>query len=116
MLKIERFIFFTFIFIIGCYNNPTPTSEIIGADISDLRYLKYDCQALYDEIIFLENRERDLVIAQDERIKLSDGQQFWSSGIGNGDGIEASELNNVRGENNAVERVFKNKGCTINTD
>ncbi len=37
-----------------------------------------------------------------------------TDGIGKGDGIEASELNNVRGEIKAARKVFENKKCTTN--
>ena len=40
-------------------------------------------------------------------------QYGWTNGIGLGDGIVASELNNVRGEKKAARRVFETKGCTI---
>ena len=104
---------FILVFIFGCYNAPTSPSEIEGAHISGLRYEQYDCQKLNDEIKFLENREKELVIAQQKRIKESDDQEFWTEGIGMGDGIVASELNNVRGEKKAARRVFETKGCAI---
>ena len=78
-----------------------------------MHYEQYDCQTLNDEIKFLENREKELVIAQEERIKESDDQEFWTEGIGMGDGIVASELNNVRGEKKAARKVFETKGCVI---
>jgi len=101
------------VFIFGCYNAPTPPSEIEGAHISGLHYEKYDCESLVDEIKFLEKREKELVIAQDKRIKESDDQEFWTEGIGKGDGIVASELNNVRGKKEAARKVFENNGCAI---
>ena len=65
------------------------------------------------EIKFLEKREKELVIAQEERIKESEKQMGWTEGIGKGDGIVASELNNVRGKKEAARKVFEKKGCTI---
>ena len=109
----QAVLFFITVFIIGCYNAPTPPSEIEGAHISGLHYEQYDCQTLNDEIKFLEKREQELVIAQEERIKESDDQEFWTEGIGKGDGIVASELNNVRGKKEAARKVFENKGCAI---
>ena len=102
------------VFIFGCYNAPTPPSEIEGTHISGLHYEKYDCQTLNDEIKFLEKREKELVIAQEERIKESNSQHWGTEGIGKGDGIEASELNNVRGKIKAARKVFENKKCTTN--
>ena len=98
---------------IGCYNNPTPPSEITGAQISGLQYERFDCDTLNDEIIFLENRERELILAQENRIKESELQQWWTEGSGTGDGIEASELNRVKGEIKAARRVFENKECNV---
>ena len=43
------------VFIFGCYNAPTPPSEIEGAHISGLHYEKYDCESLVDEIKFLKS-------------------------------------------------------------
>jgi hypothetical protein len=111
--KHQVILFFITVFIFGCYNAPTPPSEIEGAHISGLYYEKYDCETLNDEIKFLEKREKELVIAQEERIKESEDQQWWTEGIGMGDGIEASELHRVRGEIKAARKVFENKGCTI---
>ena len=102
-----------FIFIIGCYNNPPPPSEIIGARISALQYERFGCQALNDEIDFLEKRKQELTTAQLARIKESEFQQWWTEGSGTGDGIEASELNRVKGEIKAARRVFENKGCNV---
>ena len=107
--KEQAILFFIFVFITGCNNSPTPPSEIVGAHISGLHYEKYDCQTLQDEINFLERRVNELVIAQETRIRASEEQQWWSEGIGQGDGIEASELNNVRGEKEAARKVFENK-------
>ena len=111
--KHQAILFFIFVFIAGCHNAPTPPSEIEGAHISVLHYEKYDCESILDEIKFLEKREKELVIAQKERIKESEKQLGWTEGIGKGDGIVASELNNVRGEKQAARKVFENKGCTI---
>ena len=54
-----------------------------------------------------------MVIAQEKRIKESESQKWATEGIGKGDGIEASELNNVRGKIKAARRVFENKECNI---
>ena len=37
--------------------------------------------------------------------------RWWTEGSGTGDGIEASELNRVKGEIKAARRVFENKEC-----
>ena len=52
--KRQAILFFSLIFISGCYNAPTPPSEIEGALISGLHYEKYDCESIDDEIFFTE--------------------------------------------------------------
>ena len=42
--------------------------------------------------------------------KTSETQAFWY-GYGQGDGIEASELANVRGEREAVRTAMETKAC-----
>ena len=109
----KRLSLILFIVFIGCYNNPTPPSEITGAQISGLQYERFDCETLNDEIIFLENRERELILAQENRIKESNRQQSWANGMGKGDGIEASELHRVKGEKLAALIVFQSKECNV---
>ena len=109
LIKLHPFLLF--IFITGCYNSPTPPSEITGAQISGLQYQQFDCETLNDEINFLENRERELILAQENRIKDSELQQWWTEGSGTGDGIEASELHRIKGEVAAARRVLNNKQC-----
>jgi len=58
----------------------------------------------------LARRENQLVAAQNQRIKTSETQAFWY-GYGQGDGIEASELANVRGEREAVRNAMDTKVC-----
>ncbi|WP_239877750.1 hypothetical protein [Laribacter hongkongensis] len=94
----------------ACMNMPTPTSQITGSYVSGLRYENFDCAKLVSEIDSLARRENQLVIAQEQRIKSSNVQAFWL-GYGHGDGIEASELANVRGEKEAVRKAVAAKNC-----
>ena len=94
----------------GCMNMPTPASQITGSYTSGLRYENYDCTRLRIESDSLARRENQLVIAQEQRLKTSQGQAFWW-GFGQGDGIEASELANVRGEKEAVRKAMESKAC-----
>ena len=55
-------------------------------------------------------KKNQLVIAQEQRYKTSKTQAFWW-GFGQGDGVEASELANVRGEKEAVRKAMQVKGC-----
>jgi len=94
----------------GCMNMPTPTSQITGSYTSGLKYENFDCSRLSAELDSLARRENQLVIAQEQRIKTSQTQAFWW-GVGQGDGIEASELANVRGEKEAVRNAIEGEGC-----
>lgn len=95
---------------IGCMNMPTQASQITGTYVSTAKYEHFDCTRLTAELDSLSRRESQLVAAQKQRRKTSEVQAFWW-GFGQGDGIEASELANVRGEIEAVRKVMGIKGC-----
>lgn len=94
----------------GCMNMPTPTTQITGSYVSPLKYESTSCDALVAEISALARRENQLVAAQNQRIKTSETQAFWY-GVGQGDGVEAAELANVRGEREAVTTAMDKKKC-----
>lgn len=94
----------------GCMNMPTPPAQISGAYVSPLKYEDFECSRLPAELASLSRRENQLVTAQSQRIKTSETQAFWY-GYGQGDGIEASELANVRGEREAVRNAMETKAC-----
>lgn len=94
----------------GCMNMPTPTAQITGSYNSGIRYDSFDCSRLSVELDSLARRENQLVVAQEQRIKTSQMQAFWW-GFGQGDGIEASELANVRGEKQALQNAIAVKRC-----
>jgi hypothetical protein len=98
------------VFLAGCMNMPTPTSQITGSYTSGLKYENFDCARLSTELDSLARRENQLVIAQEQRIKTSQIQAFWW-GYGQGDGIEASELANVRGEKESIRNAVEAMGC-----
>lgn len=89
---------------------PTSPAQITGAYVSPLKYEGFDCSKLSAELSSLSRRENQLVTAQNQRIKTSETQAFWY-GYGQGDGIEASELANVRGEREAVRTAMETKSC-----
>lgn len=94
----------------GCMNLATKPAEITGSYTSDVKYQSYTCEQLGVEVNSLARREDQLAIAQQQRRKSGKVQAFWL-GYGTGDGIEASELANVRGEKEAVRRSMDKKGC-----
>ena len=109
MLYLASMVFLP-MFVAGCTNMPTAPSQITGSYTSGLEYEKYDCSLLAKELSALARRENQLVIAQEQRIKTSQTQAFWF-GYGQGDGIEASELANVKGEKEAVRKAMSIKDC-----
>ena len=96
--------------LVGCVNMPTAPAEISGSYTSDLKYAEYNCLQLASETNSLARRENQLVIAQEQRVKTSQMQAFWY-GFGQGDGIVASELANVRGTKEAVRSAMDKKIC-----
>ena len=102
---------FGFAILLGsCLNMPTPASQITGSYTSGLNYEQFNCTKLSAEEDSLARRENQLAIAQEQRIKTSQTQAFWW-GFGQGDGIEASELANIRGEKEAVRKALASKEC-----
>ena len=109
----KLFIIGSSLILTSCMNMPTPPAQITGAYTSGLKYENYSCSQLANEINSLARRENQLVIAQEQRIKTSTTQAIWL-GYGQGDGIEASELANVKGEKEAVRLAIENKSCILN--
>lgn len=97
----------------GCMNLATKPSEITGSYTSDVKYQDFTCAQLGIEVNSLARREDQLNTAQEQRRKSGKVQAFWL-GYGTGDGIEASELANVRGEKEAVRRSMDKKSCDAN--
>ncbi len=94
----------------SCMNLATKPSEITGSYTSELKYQGYNCDQLGIEVNSLARRENQLVTAQEQRRKSGKVQAFWL-GYGTGDGIEAAELANVRGEKEAVRRAMDVRAC-----
>jgi hypothetical protein len=94
----------------GCFNMPTPTSEITASPSSRLDYGEYTCPRLSDELGSLVRREMQLAEAQGQRIKSSNVLALLI-GFGQGDGSEAEELAKVRGEKEAVLKAMYAKQC-----
>ena len=89
---------------------PTSTAQITGAQTSGIKYENFGCARLKTEMDFLARQENQLAAAQEQRIKTSQMQAFWV-GFGEGDGIEASQLADVRGEKEAVHHAMEVKNC-----
>lgn len=106
----KQFILTIPLLLTACMNMPTQPSQITGVYTSGLRYESFSCEQLGNEANSLARRENQLTIAQEQRIKTSNVQaMLW--GIGQGDGVEASELANVKGEKEAVRKAMDAKRC-----
>jgi hypothetical protein len=109
--KVQQFtVILSLLLVSGCMNMPTNPAQISGAYVSPLKYETFGCDRLSAELGSLSRRENQLVIAQQQRVKTSETQAFWY-GYGQGDGIEASELANVRGEREALRASMDIKNC-----
>ena len=102
-------ILFNLLLLVSC-NMPTPAAQITGSYTSGMKYENYECERLAVEINALARREDQLTIAQEGRRKSSLVQALLL-GFGTGDGVEASELANVKGEKEAVRKAMDVKGC-----
>lgn len=94
----------------GCLNIPTKPAKIEPSYVSSLRYKNYTCQELKTEKTALSNQENKLVYAQNQRIDNSRVQAL-AFGFGQGDGIAAPEIANVKGKLSAINTTLKNKRC-----
>src|SRR5450631_1655903 len=92
----------------ACANAPTPSSQITASPGSGLKYDEYTCPRLSAELESLVRRELALVKAQEQRVKSSNVQAFVL-GVGQGDGAEAAELANVRGDQASVQKAMDAK-------
>ncbi|SBV93546.1 Predicted protein (fragment) [uncultured delta proteobacterium] len=93
----------------GCMMT-TPPAEVKGTQVSESKYMSYDCPQLTDELQFLSRREEQLARAQDRRLNSSQLRAFIT-GFGRGDGVEATQLAEVRGEKEAVCKAMERKSC-----
>ncbi len=96
--------------LVGCFNLATKPAEISAAYVPSSQYASYDCHQLSVELTNLARHKNDLIAAQESRRHSSKVQAFWL-GFGNGDGVEAPELANVKGEIFAVQKQSDLKSC-----
>jgi hypothetical protein len=97
----------------GCLNMPTKPEKIAPSYVSVTRYKDFNCKELLNEKNALSTQENNLIFAQNHRVNNSDVQGL-AFGFGQGDGIAASELANVKGRLVAVNASIKNKRCRQN--
>ena len=94
----------------------TPSMQIAGIYVSDRTYQDMTCEEAMQELKNVTYREKMLVRAQNKRVEINMLQAFWV-GFGNGDGIEASELAQIRGHRVAlIKQINMIDGCEITKD
>jgi hypothetical protein len=107
---VSRFAVVVVLSLSACANAPTPSSQVAASRGSGLNYEEYTCARLTAEMESLVRRELALIGAQERRIRSS-SMQATVLGMGQGDGAEATELANVRGDENAVGKAREAKKC-----
>ncbi|MDR1534334.1 MAG: hypothetical protein LBU64_04465 [Planctomycetota bacterium] len=91
----------------GCeYGDTTPAAMVAPEYVPSVDYSAYP----YDKLVAmhqeLSRKERNLIIAQEQRREASKKQEFWW-GVGKGDGVEKSELARIRGEKDAIMEALQ---------
>ncbi len=94
----------------GCFNLGTKPSEITPAFVPASQYQNESCTQLEVDRQDLYRRKSMLETAQDQRRHSNKVQAFWV-GFGNGDGVGAGELAQVKGEVLAVEKERAIRSC-----
>lgn len=104
--------------IVGCASNP---NKIDAAYVSPLKYAGYDCEQITTEMSHVERRTNVLY----QNLKKERNADNWQMGVGlvlfwptlfaleGGDGAEASEFAQLKGEYEALRDVSVQKKCGI---
>jgi hypothetical protein len=104
MLKLLLISAISVVFLSSCAM-PTNPNKIQPAYVSEDKYTKLSCSKLAEQLEEVSQRETRLVAAQKQRISTSSMQAFWW-GFGQGDGLEAIDLAQVRGEREAISKAM----------
>ena len=107
------------VLVTGCASNP---DSINATFVSPLKYANYDCNQIAQEMGYLEQRTN--VLYQNLQRKRTNDN--WAMGVGmvlfwpalfaldGGDGPEATEYAQVKGEYEALRQNSVEKSCNIN--
>lgn len=107
------------ILVTACASNP---DKIDAAYVSPLKYQNYDCQQIGMEMDYIGNRTSKLY----QRMKSERTKDNWQMGVGlilfwpalfaleGGDGPEASEYSQLKGEFEALRQTSVQKKCDLN--
>lgn len=109
----------TAILLVGCASNP---DSIDAVYVSPLKYANYDCNQIAQEMGYLEQRTNTLY----QNLQRKRTNDNWAMGVGmvlfwpalfaldGGDGPEATEYAQVKGEYEALRQNSVGKSCNIN--
>lgn len=121
MKKAQTFTFVTLSFILGlsgCASNP---DKIDATYVSPLKYKEYDCDQIAMEMDYVGDRTNRLY----HRLKKERKADNWQTGVGlvlfwpalffleGGDGPEAAEYAQLKGEFNALQDASVSRRCGI---
>ncbi len=100
----------------GCATNP---NKIAAAYVSPLKYKDYDCDQIALELDYISKKTTEIYY----RLKKESNNDKWQMGVGllifwpslflleGGDGPEASEFAQLKGEFEALRKVAVEKKC-----
>lgn len=102
----------------ACASNP---DSIDAAYVSPLKYASYDCSQLGTEIGYINQRTNTLYRNLDAKRKADNWQMgvglvlFWPAlfALEGGDGADAAEYSQLKGEFEALRQVSTEKRCNI---
>ncbi|NBU71863.1 MAG: metal ABC transporter ATP-binding protein [Bacteroidetes bacterium] len=106
------------VFLAGCASNP---DNMRAADISPLQYRNLDCEQIASEQARISRKVNSLY----ESLKTKADNDTWQMGVGlvllwpvlfaleGGDGPEAGEYKQLKGEYEALEQVSLQKKCGL---
>ena len=105
--------------VVGCASNP---NKIEAAYVSPLKYQNYDCDQIGLEQSHVERRTNDLYHSLKKEADKDAAQMgvglliFWPTlfFLEGGDGPEAAEYAQLKGEYNALRTVSVEKKCELN--
>lgn len=98
-----------FLLLEGC-NMATSSSQITVPNFPTSKYEQLSCSSLKAEMNELEIQIQKFNLEQDSRLRDSVGHTLLY-GWGTGDGMDTIELVKLKGEKNAVIRVYEAKRC-----
>ncbi len=113
--------------LVGCATKP---QKISGAYVSPFKYRNHDCEQIAEELHYVSRKTEELYSSLKNEAGKDTAQAagftalgFFTLGLGwlglatleGGDGAEAVEYANLKGEFNALRRASLDKRCNLDT-